>query len=154
MNQYQATKEFRDDVELLRRDNEEMNEDELLFAHMVEGCTDFSERVHYCLRQYYAAKKLLEANEQHFEQKLHYWKARIKELRTIAHFSEKQQFPEGTVYESKASDKVIYDRYQVPERFKKVDESFLRKVLNAGEQVPSASLLPSNEAPTTNIRIK
>jgi hypothetical protein len=154
MNDYQAAKEFRNETELLRRDNPEMDEDEILFAHMVEGCTDFTERVHRCLRYYFAAKKLQEANEQHFGRKLHYWKSRIKELRTIAHFSEKQQFPEGTIYESKPSDKVIYDYNQVSERFKKVDESALRKALNDGEQVPSASLLPNNEAPNLNIRTK
>jgi hypothetical protein len=154
MNDYQELHYFRNKVESLRRDNPEMGEDDLLFAHMVEGCTDFSELVHSFVRQYFVAKKLKDANEKHFERKCHYWKERIREYRTVAHFTENQRFPEATVFESKSPDRVIYDYALIPDKFKKVDETVLRMALQDGESVPGASLLPSNEPKQLNIRIK
>jgi 16S rRNA C967 or C1407 C5-methylase (RsmB/RsmF family) len=154
MNDYQALHEFRNRVELLRRDNPEMDEDNILFAHMVEGETNFGDLVQKFVRQYFAAKTLKDANERHFERKCHYWKERIREHRTVAHFTESQRFPEATVFESKPPDKVIYDYAQIPDKFKKVDETALRAALKNGESIPSASLIPSNEPKQLNIRIK
>lgn len=155
-NPHAALDQLRAEVELLRRANPEMDEDEKLFADMVEGATNVPEFIHACLRQYFdkhAIAAALRERADRIERSQNVWKEYIRKARAAGHITEKQVFPEGTIFESKRPDELIYIPEQIPDEYKKVDTVKLRAAVKKG-LIDEARLVPSNEPKLLNIRIK
>jgi hypothetical protein len=155
-NPHTALLQLRAEAELLRRVNPEMDEDEKLFANMVEAETSFDEFVHKCLIAYtdrMAIVSYLRERADKIEGSGEYWKSNIKKARAAAHVNEKQVFPEGTVYESKKPDELIFCSEEIPEKYKTVNTKLLRAAVKNGE-TKLARLVPSNEPPTLIIKVR
>jgi hypothetical protein len=151
MNNYFALNELRAVIELLRRENVEMDEDEQLFCDMVEGCTNLNEFIHKHVRGYFDARAISEAlrvRADKIERRADGHKSWVKKARDLGHITEKQTFPEGTVYERKQPKELIVSEPDlVPVEFLKVDKIKLRASLK--DKVTNyARLVPSNDPPS------
>lgn len=156
MNDFQVLQQLRAEVEITRRANPEMDEDDKLFADMIEGCTDVNDLIGNWVREYFDRKAIADRLRERadlFERQADARKSWIKTARMVARITGKQTFPEGTVFETRKRDELIYDPDKVPAEYKKVDETSLRKAVKDG-QTTIARLVPSNEPPTLNIRTK